>query len=337
MFDRFEVVVPSDVPAEYDEENSRIIDLLPDAFSERRERHYEVDLDESGWRRFEQALDWLVEQRPPSNEVSGLFGPDGSFRLKDYAFTHDAKMNYRIKSFLERKRLLRPELDLFPEALGKEGFHVVDERASRLVLSLIADTLARRHRLRTVTDEPLGFTLNSLNAQGPASRHDASAKLATAIISTEVPETVGLLSANEYVELRNRFEEMRVPFQRAVRELCDDHMLGDISDANQLEETIAEIAMEYGRATDRFRNTRFSKQIKTWTSLGLGTLGTVLSLTGNFTLGAIGSGLSVAVQCLDKFTVDKPEGNIELSQRLICGLRQELLDPELVERLATAV
>ena len=69
FFDRFEVIIPTDVPAEYDDANARIIDVLPDAFYERRERHYEFDLDALGWQRFERALDLLVEQKPPAKGV----------------------------------------------------------------------------------------------------------------------------------------------------------------------------------------------------------------------------------------------------------------------------
>jgi hypothetical protein len=335
FFDRFEVIIPTDVPAEYDDANARIIDVLPDAFYERRERHYEFDFDASGWQRFERALDLLVEQKPPAKGVRIVTDPDGAMRFKDHVLTHDAKLNDRIKPLLTERKLLRPNLDRLSKSIGRRGFHVVDERAACLILSVLADTLARRHMLRTMTDEPIGFTLNSLNRERLSNRLAVEARLASTILTAEIPETIGVLSPEEYVELRKRYEEIRTPFRRAVRLLYDDHMLDTVSDAGQLEEVMAEVVADYGNGVSRFRKSRLAKRLKNWTSLGLGTLGTALTLTGNFTLGAIGSGLGLSVQFFEKFAVDRPEGDIEQSQRLFCGLRQDLLDPRFVERLAT--
>lgn len=258
------------------------------------------------------------------------------FQIGSHVLTHDAKMSDRIKGALTVRGLLRPDLQHIPEDAGKRGFHVVDRRASGLILSLLADTLAQRHRLRTITDEPLGYTLNSLNARHADPRRAAEMSLASTIISTEIPETVGLLTAEQYVELRKRFEDVRIPFQRAVRDLCDDNALSSITDPKALQEATQDVANEYGRAIGQFRKSSFSESLKAWAPFGLGVLGGALGIMDGVTVGAVGLGLTVAVQLYEKCHDAKPGDHGEQSQRLISGLRRELLNPRYIKKLAEA-
>ena len=383
FFDRFEVIIPEGVPADYHRANQQVFDLIPDAFQERREHHYELDLHGERWGRFERALDIIAEDRRPresttrpparrpgksrkgsqmplfpeeagspedredmptrmESEDSILEGPPMSFRdgglgglqIGGDVLTHDSKMSHMVKDALKMRGLLRPDLRHIPEEAGKTGFHVVDRRASGLILSILADTLAQRYRLRTITDEPLGYTLNSLNAQHSDSRRAAEMSLASAIISTEIPETVGLLTAEEYVELRKRFEGVRVPFQRAVRDLCDDNALYSITDPKALEEATRDVAEEYGKGIVQFRKSSFSTSLKAWAPFSLGVLGGALGIMDGVTVGAVGLGLTVAVQLYEKCQIAKPGGYGEQSQRLMSGLRRELLDPKLLRKMA---
>lgn len=274
--------------------------------------------------------DSILEGPPMSFRDGGL----GGLQIGGDVLTHDSKMSHMVKDALKMRGLLRPDLRHIPEEAGKTGFHVVDRRASGLILSILADTLAQRYRLRTITDEPLGYTLNSLNAQHSDSRRAAEMSLASAIISTEIPETVGLLTAEEYVELRKRFEGVRVPFQRAVRDLCDDNALYSITDPKALEEATRDVAEEYGKGIVQFRKSSFSTSLKAWAPFSLGVLGGALGIMDGVTVGAVGLGLTVAVQLYEKCQIAKPGGYGEQSQRLMSGLRRELLDPKLLRKMA---
>ena len=70
FFDRFEVIIPEGVPANYEEANARVIDLIPDAFLERRAEHYDIRLPSDGWSRFVRALDLLVDESTPADALS---------------------------------------------------------------------------------------------------------------------------------------------------------------------------------------------------------------------------------------------------------------------------
>lgn len=334
FFDRFEVIIPEDVPANYDEANARVVDLVPDAFFERRERRYDLDFDSGGWQRFERALDLLVEEAPPSKTISLHIEPSGKQRIEGHVFLHDAKIGHRIKEALEERRLLRPDLDFLAGELPTKGFHVVDERATGLVLSLLADSIARRHLLRTITDEPIGYTLNALNSGQASSQAAVQAQLASSIITTEVPDAIGTMSPQEFVELRKRFEDLRKPFQRAMRDLCSDHMLYDIKDQESLETKIREIAADYGREVEKIRSSRLGSSIANWVPFGVGVLGSTLGIPGWLPLSLAGAGLGIGVQLYEKTRANRVEDAQERSQRLIAGLRSELLSRNVIQKLA---
>ena len=195
------------------------------------------------------------------NKIEILLVPGGPRRVEGHVQLHDAKLNSRIKTELESRRLLRPDFVPLLKAFTYEGFHWVDERASRLILSMHADNIARQHGLRTITDEPIGYTLNALSERQTTRQAGVQSQLACSVISTEVPDMIKMLSPEEFVELRKRFEPVRKPFQRAMRELCDDYMLADMSDAATLDCKIREIVQDYHREVEKFRSGRFASAI----------------------------------------------------------------------------
>ena len=210
----------------------------------------------------------------------------------------------------------------------------MDERASYLILSLIADSIASRHRLRTITDRPVGYTLNVLNNERGTFRSDVVNRLASAIITTEIPDAVASLTPKQFVNLRKRFEELRTVFQRAVRDICDDHMLHEISDQSTLDEAVREIVQQYDKQVEMFRKSVFGAKIGSWVPFSVGVLGSSLGLPGNLSLSIAGFGLGVAVQVYEMVTASRDKQPVERSQHLISGLKKELLATGIVERLA---
>lgn len=334
FFDRFEVIIPKGVPANYYEGNARVIELIPDAFYERREGQYDFNLSGEHWQRFQKALDIFVEEAPPSKTIKMLIGRDGKQRIEGHVLLHDAKINRMIKHELESRQLIRPDLEPYAGDLPADGFHVVDERASCLILSLLADSIAQRHTLRTITDEPIGYTLNALNSGQIIRQADAQAQLASSIITTEVPDAIKALKPQQFVDLRKRFEDLRKPFQRAIRDLCDDNMLTSIKDGETLEDKIREIAKDYHQEVEKLRSSNLGTTFASWVPFSVGVLGSVLGIPGSIPLSLTGLGLTLAVQIYEKTRSGRYEDAIERSQRLIAGLRTDLLSPSVIKRLA---
>jgi hypothetical protein len=344
FFDRLEVIVPENVEARYDESNSRVCELIPEAFGERRESHYEIDLTEDGWQRLGNAFDLIVEAKPPSSDMVIEVSKDGMVRFKGHVLTHDAKMSMRIQSMLKERKLLRTDMTkMARELFGRDGgFHVVDERASCLILALLADSQSRRHRLRTITDEPIPYSFNVLNAETSSNRHSVNAALASTIIKTEVPHAIGMLSPDDYVELRKRFEEVRQPFQRAVASMSDDNLLSSISDPATLQDAISQITSDYGKEVERLRRTLNWSGVKEWTPFGLTALATLpglytsVSSEGPLSLalaGLAGGVVQIGVTLYQQVVAAKNENDEQKSQRFFAGLRNELIDPNVLRRL----
>lgn len=330
FFDKLDVIIPEGVDAKYEEDNQRICELIPDAFGERRERRYKIDLTEDGWQRFGMALDLIAETKPPSDKVVFTISTNGTTRIEGHVLTHDAKMTHRIQSMLTERKLLRPEMTQLAEQLsGSEGFHVVDERASCLILALLADTQSRRHGLRTITDEPVPFSVNVLNAETSSHRNTVNAALAASIVHTEVPRTIGVLTPHEFVEIRKRFEEVRLPFQRAVVSMSDDRLLSSISDAASLQDAITEITKDYREAVENLRQSRSWSNVKDWTPFGLTTLTTLPGLyssvaadgpTALALAGVAGGFIQIGVTLYQQVAATKHEDDAQKSQRLLAGL-----------------
>jgi hypothetical protein len=334
FFDRFEVIIPQDVPAGYDEANARVVELIPDAFLERRERQYNLDFDQEGWERFERALDLLVDQERPTNKIQIISEPGGVRRIGGHVFLHDAKLSDHIKHLLESRKLLRPELQVLAGDLRGKGFHVVDERATNLILSLLADNIAQKNLLRTITDEPIGYAVNALNAGQATSQAGVQAQLASSIITTEVPKDISSLTPQQYVELRKRFEPLRRSFQLAVRDLCDVHMLSMVRDRQTLDDKIRELSEGYHHEIEKLRKGGIRTALAEWTKFSVGVLGSTLGIPGVLSLSVLGAGLSFVVQIHDKLRPKQYEDAIERSQRLIAGLRSDLLAPRVLQKLS---
>jgi hypothetical protein len=188
--------------------------------------------------------------------------------------------------------------------------------------------------LRTITDEPIGYTLNALNSGQFSRQADVQTQLASSIISTEVPDQIAALKPQQFVDLRRRFEDLRKPFQRAMRDLCDDHLLINIKDGENLEDKIREIAEEYHREVEKLRSSNVTASIASWVPFSVGVLGSALGIPGSIPLSLTGFGLTLAVQIYEKTRSNRYEDALQRSQRLIAGLRTELLSPSVIKRLA---
>ncbi len=332
FFDKVEVIIPSDVSAHYDERNSKVFDLIPDCFGERRDDQYEMGLDDLGWQRFERALDDIVQRTRPSNQVKIVIGQDG-IGVEGHVFTRNEKLTEKVLHLLNARQLVRPELTKMIDEPGAEGSQVVEERASCLILSVLADNLSRRFGLRTITDEQLDFSVTTMGHLERKFGTDVESCLASSIIKTEIPRTIGILEPNEFVALRDRFEAVRTPFQRAIRELSKDNLLYKISDEKELVARIQSATNEYHHAVEQFRKTAFASKLKDWGPFGIGCLLSVPGLAPSLSAQLVRYGLQVVVRVFGK-TMSKPgDDNEAKSQQMIGGLRNELLDYDLLRRM----
>lgn len=335
FFDQIQVIRPLEVEnPHYHEANKAVFDLIPHAFGEIRKRHYEMSLVPRNKQVLASALDHIATRTAHYNnkKFTVQFFPGGSLSVPGYAFLHVSKLNRWVLNQLERRSLILTVAEpMFQDHLDR-GFRLVERRASNLVLALLADYYGQEQRLRTVTDENLAYIVNALNVDPSRQRDAAAMNLASAIIRVEIPENIETLRASDYVALRDRYEELREPFQHAIRQLCDDYQLAGIRSKEQFDEAVRSASQGFCAETEQLRSMQWAKRVKKWTVMGLGVLSSFCSLGVGATV-ALGTGISVALhvyqglRCTDHITGKRR------AQQLLGDLKGELAHPVLLRKI----
>lgn len=328
FFDKIEFIIPTDVPAEYDRANAEVFDLLPDAVGEVRDNSYDLNLSNEAEERIKTAFDEIAENDATASPSELR---NGSVEIEGHTWLHQSKTARNIYNLLEERSLVR---DFPSDSIGRSGFWPVNTKAANLILSLIADQYAAEKGVRTITDEELDFSVVSLNALGIDQSASAESQLACSVIQSSIPRTINTLSSSDYVELRKRFEQVRIPFQRAVREICDDNMLSRIRDANELKQRIESAVKEFYDSVEALRRQPWVAKYKEWVEFGIGSMSTCLCLHDDWWLKGTGAVASVGLLLYHKVYRKQYESAATEAHRLVAGMREKLLQPKLVRRLA---
>jgi hypothetical protein len=196
----------------------------------------------------------------------------GSISIFGHVFLHSSKVSPAIHKELRRNKLIIKELETLP---GAEGFLVVDEDASDLILSGIAGNISRRTGFDAITDKPIPFALNALNnlgvAQAPASNPVEGALLAS-LASILIPSEVATLRPSHYRNLRESFGSIRIAFKELTAELTRINRLNRIQDPQFLRDKVQVTAGEFFKEYRAFRRSRYARAFKKWVPMYVGGL-----------------------------------------------------------------
>lgn len=337
FFDQIQVIRPAEVDSpQYHDANKAVFDLIPQTFGEIRKRHYEMRLVPRNRQMIASALDHIGPRptRHNNRQFTVLISPDGSLSVPGYLFLHVSKLNPWVRNQLERRSLiLKVAEPIFWNGFGMEGFRLVERRACNLVLALLADHYGQENRLRTVTDENLAYIANALNVEPLRRREAAATNLASAIIRVEIPEKIETIKAKDYIVLRARYEELREPFQHAVRQLCDDYQLAEIHSKKRFDAAVYEAARDFCAETKRLRRMGWAKHVTGWSVMGLGVLSSFCSLGAGTTVG-LGTGISVGLHVYQGLRGTEHITGKRRAQQLLGDLKGELVHPVLLRKLA---
>lgn len=307
---------------------------MPDAFSTLPPQDEDVFLDDVNLSRLEKAFKEIAHSRPRSDsEEITITVEDGGIQIVGYVFLHHTKTSIQIRTLLEEFGLARPELEGI--AGTSADYLVVNEAASNVLLSHIADKIGSRWGLTTVTDHRIDFTVNALNALQPSSSADASSKLISSVITMEVPEEILHVTPERYKEIRNSFEEIRLPFQHTMIELSQLYRLDSIVDGRLLQQKIAEITSEFDSEVQKVKKSEFGKKLKHWTPVGIGCLATVAGPAFHEPTIAISTAAVSVVLQIVRGLSSQTHLSSERSevQRLIGRMQKKILKESQVRRL----
>jgi hypothetical protein len=336
VFDQIQVIRPTEVEnPDYHEANRAVFDLLPHAFGEIRKQHYEMTLDPHNRAVLVSTFD-LIARRLKRDKRPRRILPTpraGGIAVPGHVFLHLSKIPEFVKDALEQRKLINLPAEQMVRKLGNlDDFRVVQEDASNVVLALIADHYGKASALRTVTDQHLGYLNVALNQNAARKRDAAAMNLAAAILRFQIPKNIAELSPEQYVALRERCDDLREPFQHAVRTICDDNLLAGIESRRQFEEAVHSAAREFSLGVERLMKSSFGERVKTWVPISFGIVSSVCQLAS-----PVAAIVGVGVDCLLKIycglAENVPPTEIQSAQRLMATLRREMVSPLLMRRI----
>ncbi|HZE72958.1 MAG TPA: hypothetical protein VE135_25880 [Pyrinomonadaceae bacterium] len=339
FFDEVITVVPPDAGFRLSDNAARLLDLLPESFNTIAPSRSDIEIDQSNLDRLRKAFSQIARSVPKADRDSISFeiGHDGSVRIEGHIFLHYSKTSKEVYDLLKEFGLVKRELSGVPEVFGlTEGYSVVNEDASLLLLSHIADKIGDRNGIATITDQTFSFSVNALNALTTIHPSGSPIKLASSIINLQIPEEVLFADPKKFKELRDAYQDIRLPFQQMTLELSQLYRLDAINDPEVLQVRIDEIARYLDAELQKLKKSAFGRQVKRWSPIGIGSLATIAgAVIGDPAVAITSAVLSISVQIVQELIGKVPaETSQDKVQRLLGKLQKDILNISEVKRLA---
>jgi len=296
FFDTIKSIIPEKVNFNPSTGISQILDLVPDAFEPISPKNEDISLDDLNLKRLENAFKMIKEKEQENQHTSVKVIIDGeSIHIPGYSHLHMDKISSQVLHLLEDLQLICP-LRSHP---NDDEFLIVNEDVCNLIVSNVADKIANRYGLNTITDRDIDYTFNSLNAlkDYQSSSVDKPVNmLISSIINCAIPEGIEYLSPSDYIEIRNRYSDIREPFYLMMDNFRVLHHLDHTGDREVLESKIRDITSEFNSEIDKLRKSDWAGKIR-WVAMGTRALiGIIIAISGHLDIGikVIGAvGLSV--------------------------------------------
>ncbi|XVV11414.1 hypothetical protein ACQP2X_42330 [Actinoplanes sp. CA-131856] len=250
--------------------------------------------------------------------------------IEGYAFVHESKFTDKSFAMLSHHGLAGDRNDkiarnLLP-GLIEDGWHLVEDRAADLVIACAAAQASRRHKLDTITDDPLAFGVTAIGGSAPA-----DSAILTALIKFYVPEQVGSLEMSAYLEVRESLTGLRAGLESLVRAVRQEHWTSQ-SSVDSLLAAIAEFDEECGD----YQRSRTARKFGSWAPLLVGALAAASSpFIGEPAVEAgVAGGAFVIQQVVDRFAPRSPEPPHSETYRLLSGIEPTIMQRARIDQLA---
>jgi hypothetical protein len=321
-------IVPTDVELRDPDALIALQDSIPGCLSEISPKQSDVAIENDNLPRIAKAFALLAQSRGrrAKKRATIEFSTDGSLSVIGHVFLHNAKLSPLIREELRRNKLIIDELGSLSD---RKGFLVVDEAASDLILSGIAENISRRTGLDAITDKPIPFALNALNALGVArtgTAGGAEGAVLAALASVLVPTAVSTLKPKDYRNLRESYAPIRGAFKELTANLAQINRLNRIGDPKRLKDQIEVTAQEFLREYRLFRKSKYTRSFKRWAPLYVGGLLSVITTAVSPPVGLVLATASLGIQIIER----KLEGSADQPMRertfnMVAGLRKDII------------
>jgi hypothetical protein len=332
-------IVPHDADPEDSDQLKELIEEVPGCLTSISPRDFDIDIDDLNLRRMNKALCHIAESLPKARnrEVDLSIGTEGQISIAGHVFLHRSKVSDPIRNALIENHLLNPQLQGLIKSVGIEEYYSVPEQASNLILSYIADRIARRTGLDSVTDENLSFTVNALDNTGVWLERPTGAiegSLLNTIVSVNIPLIIERIPLRDYRELRNSYIDIRETFKEYVAHVSLIHRLYRIEDIRTLEDRLQDIAKKVREECDRYQRTTLAKQFKDWGPLAVCSLLTITAAIMDPAYAIAFASGTVAMELVKKvFLEERSTEKPHRACQMLADLRKEILDISSIQAL----
>ncbi len=265
---------------------------------------------------------------------------DGSFEIAGHTLVHFDKLSDEVIRLLEKYKLISYKAGDIARLVGShhcDQFAVVDNNAANLIVSHLADNIAQRVALSTITDQDIDFMVSSLNAIHRNYEQTKRARniLASLVLKFEIPEEIESLNYRQYKELRDNYQDIRGVFHEEMSRLTSLHELDQINDIAILKERIGKVSRNFNDELQKFKKSRRGKQVKKWLPLGIGSLATMAgAFVQSPSVMVLSAGVTVGVNFVQEIIkLREPAGESREVQRLFSGLQKDIINKTKLTKL----
>lgn len=333
-------IVPTDVVDFETDDFKRFREAFPEAIIDIPSTSDLIELDQVQRDRLDKAFGKIAENMTISDEVSlNLTIIDGGISFPGFAFLHRSKVSHSVHQLLI-KHQLAPDF-LQDVAAGFDISNeviVVDDKAANLILSLLADRVARDNGFDTVTSSLIDYSLLAVNGMGvsPCSGSvpggSSNKLLASTILTAQVPQHIADIPLDEYGELRKEYSDLQEPFQRIISEQAALARIDRIANPELIAQHINKAASDFSLKLERIQRKRklsYIKRFSPYVVAGLIELTNPLQfeLKIALTLAAV----TVVVEGIERAipTADPDDKELAKIRRSLFGLQRRLAFREL--------
>jgi hypothetical protein len=337
VYDTVWSIVPSDADYVPSDDIKRHLEKLPDTFAPLSPQPLDIVHEYSVLKVLARAFKRIAEQSNLSDQEGTRIRykdrPWGSgedeLEISGVTKLHDSKVAYTVFQMLNDCNLIYGQ--------AGDGFSYVNEQAAFLIVSFIAERMATRLPMRTITDIDTSFYLsaacNVIEAGGnPVDSHGV---LASSVLKFHIPDDIGNLPFPDFVEIRKRYEDLRQAFPLYLRDLGELIQVDDVRHLPELIARIKSLVDTIDRDMVRIKRSQIGESIKRWLPIGVGCAVTVGSafLPDNPSLKYVTGVATVAVQILTEAFHKSPiPGRLKGTQSLLLSAKEDILDAKEMAR-----
>lgn len=286
-------------------------------------------INQSNHRRMKRAFELIISNEMKKSKYRSKFLTQPETIPMEYDLIHRAKIPPEVLALLKQHKLLDLHHKKRTGSSENDDFLLIEKQAGGLIMSYIADRIARRQGIDAITDHKIGFLVTALENQEIAFEPPsglAEGCLIAAIASCEIPGELRYLSIRSYKELRDSYADIREAFKRLSTEFAQTSRLNRIDNFTNFQSRLTNTIKDFVDEYEKFRSTRYAKRVKMWVPIGIGSLIGLATGLINPVVATLGKLAEITFQVVDKHVNREPRNaDREHAFQMLCNLQKDII------------